>query len=421
MPALRNLELTIWSRWELGPDAGFFSSLQLCTQLTALHLAGFTVSDDAAAMAAAAALARLPNLREVELEADKNSHVCPTALVKHLTALTSLRLHNNSSRSDPAPLYAAAASNPGLLSFSLHQEDEIAAPAAQLHQLLKACPSLTELDLGNTAVQQDALYELLWYGTSITSLTTASIRPDSSFAGRQVPWRKLFLVDDDYPTALHLANLPLQLITSLHMTGYPEPWLGLLTLPTSSVPAEQLPGLLLQATTNLAKCPAWHSKPESQLLLGGDSAGGPPAYASFNPAQRLQLFQALAPLGGPHVESFELNIEGIGVELGRAEVAALAQSLGKGLVELRLTHVSLAADFWAALDESLPSLHTLALGEQVLCFPMELGIFCARRPPGRQFTLELSRSLYNQCEGRNFEGDLQAQGVSHVKVRELRE
>jgi hypothetical protein len=275
-------------------DGGLFSGLQLCTRLTALHLENFCVSKSTA-IAAAAALARLSNLKELSLQPIRGGSTCPSILVKHLTALTSLCLHN-SFCTDPASLCAAAARNPGLLSFSVTHP-----AAASVQQLLEACPSLTHLEFYCTRVQQDTLDVLLAHGTNITSLNAWSIKPSTSVAGREVSWRKLALTDEWYPTVSHLAHLPLQSVTSLQLSDHPDGRLGLLTLPTSSVPAAQLPGLLLQATTNLAKCPAWRSNPDSRLILGGDARyadGRAPAITRFTPEQRLQLIplHALAPL-----------------------------------------------------------------------------------------------------------------------------
>jgi hypothetical protein len=423
MPALHLLELAL-QKWDLG-DGGFFSSLQLCTQLTALHLKGFVVSESIA-MVAAAALARLPNLRELGLEANRISPVCPSALVKHLTALTSLRLHNNSSAGSSDPLYTAAARNPGLLSFSVYKEDlneNSSAPAAQVQQLLETCPSLTHLGFEDTRVQQDALVAILTYGTNITSLSASGIEPSSSIAGREVSWRKLVVTGHSYPSTQHLADLPLQSVTSLQLSSSPNAFLGLLELPTSSVPTAQLPGLLLQATTNLAKCPAWRSEPSSQLALRGDARyanDGVPATTRLSDEQRLQLFHALAPLGGPHVKIFTLSIRGCNVKLGRAEVTAVAQSLGKGLMTLRLNHVMLSAGFWAALDDALPSLGTLALLEQVECCPAEVGLFCGKRSTDRRLLLQMAPVTYQLCGGDALRQGLRAQNVTHIRLVKLK-
>jgi Leucine-rich repeat (LRR) protein len=420
MPALHHLRVKLnhlrvkLNKGDLG-DGAFLSSLQLCSQLTALHLERISVSESTA-MAAAAALARLPNLRELSLKTDGYSTVGPSALVQHLTALTSLRMHKASPDGSSAPMYAAAARNPGLLSFSVSKLEELNAPAAQVQQLLEACPSLTHLNLQNTCIQQDTVDVLLAHGTSITSLSAYRIQPSTSIADRQVSWRKLVLTDEDHPTVQHLANLPLQSLTSLQLSVDPDVRLGLLELPTSSVPAADLPGLLLQATTNLAKCPAWRSKPDPWLMLRDDSVDEPPADASFTPEQRLQLFQALAPLGGPHVRIFALYIEGFDMELGRAEVAALGQSFGKGLEELQLSHVTLAAGFWAALDNALPSLKGLVLEEEVTCSAADIGIYCGRRTTASRFVVLMSPSIYKRCGGQQLRKGLQAQGLSHISV-----
>jgi hypothetical protein len=428
LPALRHLSIRL-NKADL-VEGVFFSSLALCTRLTALHLHGFRVSD-ATAIAAAAALARLPNLRELGLRTARGESACPSNLVKHLTALTSLCLYNNDrSGASSAPLYETAARNPGLLSFSVANIGPRVsnAPAAQVQQLLKACPSLTHLNLQDAHVQQDTLDVLLAHGTNITSLRALTIQPYTSIATREVPWRQLVLTDDTYPTVLHLANLPLQSVTSLQLFSDPDAKLGLLVLPTGSVPAAQLPGLLLQATTNLARCPAWQRKPESQLALGDeleiddgeDDGDDDDQDDEFTQDQRLELFQALAPLSGPHVRHLVLGIKGLRVELGKAEVAALAQGLGKGLPVLWLRHCTLAASFWAALDDALPSLMFLALDSRVKFSATNVGIYCGRRATGSRLVLGMSPRVYQLC-GHELQQGLDAQGLTHISVLNLGE
>jgi hypothetical protein len=296
------------------------------------------------------------------------------------------------------------------------------APVAQVEQLLEACPSLTHLGLDYTRVEQDSLDAILTYGTNITSLNASRIEPDCSIAGREVSWRKLVLTDCYCLTTQHLANLPLQSVTSLQLGEDPDATLARLELPTRSVPAADLPGLLLEATTNLAKCPAWRSEPQPWVLLYGDPSDDvddPPATTSFNPEQLLQLIQALAPLGGPHVAAFQLSIEGLSLQLGRAEVAALAQSLGKGLRKLELSHCNLTAGFWAALDDALPSLQYLTLREQVNCSAANVGIYCGKRSSANRLVLRMSPGVYQLCQGDELHQGLNAQGLGHITVRKL--
>jgi hypothetical protein len=269
MPALRHLEVQLLD--DCPGDGGLIPSLHLCPQLTALHLEGLHLNEDSA-VAASATLARLPNLRELGLgTATWGAGLMYTplpAVLKHLTALTSLRLRDGCSWHSSAPLYAAAIRNPGLLSFSVSHDKE--APAGRVQHLLEALPSLTHLGLDSARVQQEALDVILTHGTRKTSLRAGSINPSTSMAGRQVSWRGLVLTDGKHPSKLHLANLPLQSVTSLQLSS--DAWLGSLELPTHSVQAADLPGLLLQATTNLAGCPAWRSAPDSWVTLQDDSS-----------------------------------------------------------------------------------------------------------------------------------------------------
>jgi hypothetical protein len=117
------------------------------------------------------------------------------------------------------------------------------------------------------------------------------------------------------------------------------------------------------------------------------------------------------------VRDFKLGIDDINVELGQAEVAALAQCLGKGVELLTLSHCTLTAGFWAALEQALPSLHTLALLEQVRCRAAQVVNFCKKRVSAGGFVLRLSPGLYKRCGGEGFKQDLRTQGLSHISVR----
>jgi hypothetical protein len=149
-------------------------------------------------------------------------------------------------------------------------------------------------------------------------------------------------------------------------------------------------------------------------LWGDPSVSDTEDAIEFSPQQRIQLLEALAPLGGTHVSSFAGCIKDAEFEWGRAEVEAMARSLGgKEITRLELSHCTLATDFWAALDEFLPSLKTLRLQKDVKCPALDLAIFCTKRGQC-PFTLELAQPIYIEVGGAQLAGSLRAQGVPHV-------
>jgi hypothetical protein len=180
--------------------------------------------------------------------------------------------------------------------------------------------------------------------------------------------------------------------------------LGVLLLPYGSVPSDQLPQLVHRAATSLAGCPAWQRKPEPWISLLSE---GPAQQVSFSPQQRVQLLQALAPLGGPHVIGFQLGIRGSDVTVGDQELLALASSLGRGLTQLHLSFCTLPAQFWRALDGAFPALSVLRLSAGVSCSQTHMIFFCTRRASSNMH-LQLSSELWESCDAQQLVAELES-------------
>jgi hypothetical protein len=144
MPALRHVTVNT-NGGDIGSD-GLFNGLQLCRQLSTLHLEEFTIGR-AAVKPAAAALAQLPALRELSIYTRGRDLA---GLVEQLTCLTALDLSAEQRDEDDTAIpraLATAARNPALQAFKLSPGNDFQPDAADLQHLLEACPALSDLDL----------------------------------------------------------------------------------------------------------------------------------------------------------------------------------------------------------------------------------------------------------------------------------
>jgi hypothetical protein len=166
----------------------------------------------------------------------------------------------------------------------------------------------------------------------------------------------------------HFTRLPLHTVTILEFARTYSSGLGFFELPMGAwngglddvpealddVPEalDDVPEALRQAAASLAGCPAWQRAPAPKLALFGDPEGfwhGPATSdsddetyhddgevrlpeESFTQEQALALFEALAPLGGPHVKEVELCVDSMCFDLGEAEVDTLGWSVCSGHV-----------------------------------------------------------------------------------------
>jgi hypothetical protein len=360
---------------------------------------------------AAAALSCLPSLTSVTL-----ANGSPLGLTAHLTGLTSLWLINHQDTEDS--WVAAAASNPKLQSLSVVDDEESdvgdLVSADSIQQLLASCPRLTYLDLKDSILDQEGLDELLRLGTSITTLRVNSMLLHSSRADAVCKWSRLSLTAeaDDFPNVLHLAYLPLRTVQELEM----HTSLWELHVPVGLVTNSQLAGLVHQAATNIAESPLWAKEVTSQLILFCDPGELPDHLVSLEPEERVALLQALATMGGPRILYLDLRLRGINLTMGRAEVQAVRSSVGPQLESLELEQVTLTADFWAALPDTLPNLDTLRLGPGTTFEAMDLAVCCCRIPATRSFAVSMDRTQSQACNVQQLRASLSAQGFDHVSI-----
>jgi hypothetical protein len=345
----------------------------------------------------------------------------PAGLVEQLTGLTSLGL-NSTNGSHVEGMFSAAANNPRLKDFTACDGEMGAPDSALFKHLLTSCPSLTDLDLNHLRINQGALEVLLTHGTSITSMKAFTFQTDVSFAERSCSWKSLGVAGiEHHASVLHWAHLPLKGLKDLEIwDGAHGGGLGTFQLPFDSMPVDQLPRKLHQATTNLAACPAWRAAPDSCIHLAGDPNGPFEDIHSFTPQQRIQLLEALAPVGGPHVKEVTISMRGATFLWDDPEVQALGRSLySPHLSTLGLAHCTLLVGFWAALGNALPSLTTLKLYGTATCSASDIAVFCSKRRPGHQFSLVLSKKLYQAVSGAELQASLAGQGMAHVEIKQL--
>jgi hypothetical protein len=405
MPCLEQLSVHLKGA-SLG-DCGLFTGLQQCTQLSVLGIHNFDIPA-AAVKPAGAALAHLKALRSLTLTSSCDTN--PAGLLAQLTSLTALVVE--SPRADHIrDMVVAAARNSGLRVMSVSVSGAATPSTFEWSHLLTSCPLVETLNLTYDEVPEDVLDVLLTHGTNITSLDTFTITPTTSFAHRPCRWERLGLRFDKGPSLLQLAYLPLHSVTDLDV---PDERAGFV-LPLVSVPADQLPSLLRQAASNLAGCPAWQADPESSIALW--SSETPPEKVVLTPHQRIQLLEALAPLGGPHIEEFEAHVHDAVFKWGRPEVQALGRSLSSEHLEsLQLDCCILTAGFWAALGDELPSLSSLYLHRDVTLSAFDLAVFCSKARQGDTLTISLNRELYESVNGGELQASLVDQGLVHTQI-----
>jgi hypothetical protein len=349
-PALKSLTLTAI---HLG-DVSLFSQLDDVPthNLTSLCLRQCSI-DSEATQHAVVALAQLPGLRALHLEYPDAP--APVGLAEQLTGLTSLTISTDGAVMDEQQV-AVAAQNQALRSLSLVNEQlpgQVLQPEV-LCQVLTSCTGLTQLTLPDIWIDDQGLEVLLTRGTSITNLTLGETILTTSKADWGCSWRKLKV----HGELQEFAYLPLKSVQQLH------PYLGNLYLPPNT-PVAQLPDLLHQATTNLASCPAWVKAPPSELTLSGGAQ-----YLTSD--QRLQLLQALAPVAGRHVSKPMLDVN---MQLGGAEVEALASSLAESLTILHLNSATLLDSFWRPLAQRFTHLQELRLDSGIKADAMSVATY----------------------------------------------
>jgi hypothetical protein len=297
---------------------------------------------------AAAALGRLPSLQSLHVKGS-----IPLSIASNLTRLTSLGgWVKDAIDSADDELLKTAARNSKLNRLAVYGSRSLQLPAGYLMRLLTNCAHLTELDITDPTLNDEGVDVLLKHGIHIQQLTLGRASLTVRRTDSTVGWRRLKLTSVSILT--QLAYLPLRSVQVLETGDLPG------TLPlalTPLTPSEQRVPLLQQAISNLLTCPAWQKQPASRILLFSDST---PWHAVVNSdSQRVQLFSALTPLGGPHVQHLSLSMAG---QLGRGDVEVLARSLGSSLTSLYLRRGNIQPTFWPALSHHFPSLKRLVIG-----------------------------------------------------------
>jgi hypothetical protein len=335
---------------ELG-DGALFSVLavQPACPLSSITLHSCNIKDTAVQVAAAA-LARLPSLRACNVDDGGTVTLC---IASQLTALTHLE---GELEADVPPadtqLVKAVSRNKGLQSLDVSLSRSASLSAEMLQCLLNSCTNLTQLDLSSQDVDDQGLDVLLQHGTTITDLKLGNLQITLSRADSRCRWQRLCLVGTSGVLA-GLAYLPLNSVQELKTGDSAEA----LYLPFILSP--QLTPLLQQAVSNLKTCPAWQRQPATRVLLLTDL---PSRNVDISDSQVAQLFSALSPLGGPHLQHLGISLL---TEFGQQEVQVLSRSLGSSLRSLSLRRGVIKRSFWPALSQHLPHLKELGLMHKV--------------------------------------------------------
>jgi hypothetical protein len=277
--------------------------------------------------------------------------------------------------------------------------------AGHFKDLLLSCPGLTGLELHHRSIDQDGLDALLTHGTNITHLHLSSSSLTASRAHAPCSWKVLSLAT---PSLQLLAYLPLKSLQELTLTvaGYSWPSIGdtLMLYLHPATPAPQLLSLVSQAASNIAACPACVKQPH-QRFTGLHLACMRP---SLMPQERVQLFEALAPLRVLQLEQLTIWTP---LELGSPEVEALVHSLGGSIESLTLWGCTLQSSFWRPLAQHLRKVQYLTLDRGVATNVSDLGSFleiCSQSRPGNLLNIILGRGVLPATSA----ADLQAQIVA---------
>jgi hypothetical protein len=358
-------------------DGALFDMLacQASCMLRSLQLWECSIHTDAV-VNAAQSLALLPHLNALKVMGSG------AGIAAQLTGLTSLVI-NSQNNATAGQMCRIAGQNTGLVQLELGRYTYYDGPPLQAsrHQLssLSKCTSLTQLNIAGFQIDGQALDVLLTQLTSITDLTLGATTLDSSRADRQCSWRKLTLRGPQEGILAQLAYLPLRSVQE----GGINVLSGTLVLPApDAVAAAQLPRLVHQAAINLTTCPAWINAAPARLSLQG-------AGQALTAEQRVQLFQALAPMGGPHVTEMTINLAGQ-LQLDSAEVQALASTTSGSLKALSLGNCTLLCTFWKVLPHHLPQLSSIALSHNVVASAMDIAMYLAIRSSSSMQPLHLA-------------------------------
>jgi hypothetical protein len=325
------------------------------------------------------------------------------------------------------------ANKPNLEELYLDCEKLRGSEVPHLQRLFDSCRHLRKLDLGMALVSAPALDVILSHGTGITSLAAGSLRPASDNATAPCAWQELFLRDTRAPLLAHLGYLPLHSVKHLKIGGNS---INTLQLPYSNVMVQAIPNVLYEAALNIANCPAWKESSATRIRVVAEPSfiSTRPPGAQFSSGLSSQLIRALAPLAAsPGITELEIDPDTddptqeaqllVNFKWGARQVChmhsamrirttavpqcnashlwdpspwmihlfllvscplqvrALAATFGTRLTTPRIGGSHLEPDFWAALEEHLPSLRVLHLKESANFTLEGLLAFCVRLTP----------------------------------------
>jgi hypothetical protein len=142
-PAIQKLELDFR---ESKLEPALLAALQNSNNLSSLALKDFRLPEGAASPAAAA-LAQIAALKELSLTQWDYGDLGAACLTQQVSSLTALRMNGNYTDGFNSAIVKAAAHIPNLQDLQIGHVDMEGPTAAQVADLLAACPSLTVLNL----------------------------------------------------------------------------------------------------------------------------------------------------------------------------------------------------------------------------------------------------------------------------------
>jgi hypothetical protein len=241
--------------------------------------------------------------------------------------------------------------------------------SGRLSQLLTSCSQLTTLSMEEVVLDQAGL-DLLLAHPHIVNVTFLAIAATESRVDSPCSWQSLKLaMEVDIRT---VAYVP------LHSLEQPLAVTSLLLPP--DVPSEQLPQLLLKATTRIAEHRRLFRIEDADWLClkdyvselaSGEAVGwGGPVQAAFSPTAQSALFAALEPLAGvTGIVGLEFSLHFKNsptgppprLSIGKPDLEALNRTWGSRVTSLWFRGVTAAPGFLKALETCFPKLGRLWL------------------------------------------------------------
>jgi hypothetical protein len=355
----------------------FIDSLLLCSQLQKLELSRCQLTP--AAITALPALQQLQQLRELvwsEPEHRQDTHhpsadaAATLAQLAHLTQLTHITLGSDQASASSRIATVTGMTNlasftMGSTGFTLPKIKWKVLSSGHLSQLLTSCPLLTTLSMEEVVLDQAGL-DLLLAHPHIVNVALLSIAATESRVDSPCSWQTLRLANEfDIRTVAY---------APLHSLKEPLSC-GALLLPPD-VPSDQLPQLLLKATTRIAEHTHLFSSPAYSFVLC-DFVTQLASYRcaqwfvavqrAFSPTAQSALLDALeklAAIWNPKELLFRFCCRASRLprlSIGKPDLEALHRTWGSRITHLGFQGVSLSPGFFPALETCLPKLETVGL------------------------------------------------------------